>query len=1115
MDLPASYYGKLDKRNPVISAFERDVNSFTTLMRRVVSSTSQDNNGSYAKGIKILVELWSKYRHRLPSRLYQERMLQIADFLFGIKLYQLALWQGYSLHLLQFSSVKITDITDVDQFMACFFPEGFDTDQDVFAMKIRAMQGCALCIFELEKRHSVLSQKGLCTVLRVLNFIRIMMQAFQQHERLSWQIYNGSLHIYTICRYLMTVNCSAQALEYLLWASVSLELSIPLMTAKYLPWIVTLYCAVCHCYYDNQAAVKAEEFARRALGKINELAKLEEQSEVPATRETQRAYKEASIKLGAMIFKRAVYEARRRPKHTFRIKTRSTLKDIPNAPWPRNTTERMLMGLFDSSAGQFLGILEALWDSTSHPLQTRMPDEPELQEVILELLSAGISILSGVTTSSEQRSDDQPCLCLSALTPTSTLMDLAITGENKVPFISAVRFIKFLFQYKQPDAFTELAREMLQVLSDMEGPPFLKAVMELALLDGFNSLLSSQRSRPKDNNGNDDRHKSSFSVNDEFVCLVDTLHKAVCGSAPEVQPDGDLVLDVVLFLWAKVKVVMQRDKLQNPELTHYLEKVDDYDKWLWCLSRLCEVAFACDLATVDCIMMAEMIHTLAILLESAAERAAPEADGDGVKPNSFPLVESSSTELLQKVCEVARRGLKALATGVATLLPQDSSAITDSAFMQKFCPLLPSTPSLSNLTSSEEGNEEDEISKKEKEEVETKAESDMKSSREIQSARIPLLATDLHLELDIIHHRASLKLLQLNAVEESELLDWIKKNKVSKALFMIQKALLVNNKKEPNKSSETKSLLEEASSLIEKAGVEERRLFLSTNSKTPAENKDKGVKEIEEIPPPPPILLSRTDHSLTFAPAPYNLEGQVCWYQLCGRTAEGVNRKVRLGDCSLPGTGNLVPAVSGECELSVEGLVPNQKYVFAVAAYNSHGKLLGNTIGRTTFPLQASMPLPLLSTWAHLAQEARLAECATEMFTVLEENSGLLKQKWTGNISESFTHMIACSFTYYLSKTLRMLKEHHMAFVEMDCGRMLLQEVCDAQLQIRKTCYEASKMVDHAASLQLKALHAKNKKRVTSQAALTTDNVLAMEERQRQQAVSGALVVSGERLTWS
>lgn len=54
--------------------------------------------------------------------------------------------------------------------------------------------------------------------------------------------------------------------------------------------------------------------------------------------------------------------------------------------------------------------------------------------------------------------------------------------------------------------------------------------------------------------------------------------------------------------------------------------------------------------------------------------------------------------------------------------------------------------------------------------------------------------------------------------------------------------------------------------------------------------------------------------------------------------------------------------------LKAEGLEPNQKYVFAVAAYDSQGKLLGDTIGETTFPLLASMPVSLLSTWAHLAQ---------------------------------------------------------------------------------------------------------------------------------------------------
>lgn len=49
MDLPATYYGKIDKRNPVIVSFERDINSFMTVMKRVASSTCQDNV-SYAKG---------------------------------------------------------------------------------------------------------------------------------------------------------------------------------------------------------------------------------------------------------------------------------------------------------------------------------------------------------------------------------------------------------------------------------------------------------------------------------------------------------------------------------------------------------------------------------------------------------------------------------------------------------------------------------------------------------------------------------------------------------------------------------------------------------------------------------------------------------------------------------------------------------------------------------------------------------------------------------------------------------------------------------------------------------------------------------------------------------
>ena len=52
--------------------------------------------------------------------------------------------------------------------------------------------------------------------------------------------------------------CELQALEFLLWASICLELSVSLATTKFLPWKTTLYCAVCQCYYDNGAPAKAE-----------------------------------------------------------------------------------------------------------------------------------------------------------------------------------------------------------------------------------------------------------------------------------------------------------------------------------------------------------------------------------------------------------------------------------------------------------------------------------------------------------------------------------------------------------------------------------------------------------------------------------------------------------------------------------------------------------------------------------------------------------------------------------------------------------------------------------------------------------------------------------------
>lgn len=99
---------------------------------------------------------------------------------------------------------------------------------------------------------------------------------------------------------------------------------------------------------------------------------------------------------------------------------------------------------------------------------------------------------------------------------------------------------------------------------------------------------------------------------------------------------------------------------------------------------------------------------------------------------------------------------------------------------------------------------------------------------------------------------------------------------------------------------------------------------------------------------------------------------QVAYYRLFGRAASGSNVKVRFSDKHFPGLGVDVPVeAGGACTLAVGGLQPNQDYVFAVAAYSSHGKLLGKGIGQTSVVFRTTFDLPLLMAWAYCCQVSK------------------------------------------------------------------------------------------------------------------------------------------------
>ena len=72
----------------------------------------------------------------------------------------------------------------------------------------------------------------------------------------------------------------------------------------------------------------AEAFAKRGLGKVNELQEIEKMSTSEATLESEAAFRQAKTKMQVMIFKRVVFETRKRPKGLLRPKTKPNLKDF-------------------------------------------------------------------------------------------------------------------------------------------------------------------------------------------------------------------------------------------------------------------------------------------------------------------------------------------------------------------------------------------------------------------------------------------------------------------------------------------------------------------------------------------------------------------------------------------------------------------------------------------------------------------------------------------------------------------------------------------------------------------------------------------------------------------
>ncbi|NWX28772.1 CFA54 protein, partial [Notiomystis cincta] len=619
----AAFFGPVARGNPVVDSFETELRRVLGSLRRLrgAGEAKPPQHDLHRQGANTLFNIWIKYKPRLPEWYYNRRLIEVGDTLAQIKEYKLALLQCYERYLQQFVSVNLDDVMDdVHLFKSTFFPNGV-RDKNA-ALMFRVLEARNVCIYQMvcSSDRNLQSPESLQTCLNVLTSLRVTMQVALPQESLCWLIYNGTIHIYTICRHLMVMGQSAKVLEYLLWASICMESSIPLLSVHYLTWRATLYTAVSQCYFDCQAGIHGEIFARRGLIKIDELKQLENITSLENT-ETQKIFREATLKMSVMIFKRAVYESRRKV-NNFQRETKVNPRKAVNLSWPRTTTERLLVEMFDSAAAQFLAILEALYDSSRSllPPHPPVPDGVEIRDVTSELFSAGLEILSGNSFKKEN-------------------IFVITAGGKGVSGDAAVKFVKLAFSYEEWNVFYSAFEFVVNFLQAQNDPTWKKAETELRLLTLMQPLLfpgkfersfsvsDGNRKETRAPQGSEKtqtirseccseslKHGGPFH---DLMILATTAFSCVSTSEQNVHPDKKILVDVVMCLWQKCKTELQQIQMSGSDCLEYIHKHQAY-QWVHILWIMNEIMEKSNIADTN-VMFAEITLCLAVILENVAD----------------------------------------------------------------------------------------------------------------------------------------------------------------------------------------------------------------------------------------------------------------------------------------------------------------------------------------------------------------------------------------------------------------------------------------------------------------------------------------------------------------
>ncbi|XP_027049490.1 cilia- and flagella-associated protein 54-like [Pocillopora damicornis] len=574
--------GDLKQISPVLVAFEQELSRFIKYIKKKSEpglKTKKNDEEPLARGSNTLFSMWNTYESHLPQSYYQEKLLNTGDFLFFVKEYKLAQFHCYgrylAKHVQRNLTLSETAELDADKFYKMHLPNGLDNLASA-TMVLRSALGEAICFYHVNTAE----------------------------------------------------DPKLQALEFLLWACMCLESSVPLLTVKYLTWRSTLYTAVCQCYFDLKVPMHAEAFAKRGLGKVNELQEIEKMSTSEATPESEAAFRQAKTKMQVMIFKRVVFETRKRPKGLLRPKTKPNLKDFAHHAWPRTPTERLMTDL-QGTAAKFLAILEALSETYRRTLHCEAPTpdaEDTAIDVCAELFFAGMEIIAGGGGIKQALKHDGVIHPSVWELQNTSIMELVAKGENGVPLPALVKFVKHAFSYEHWEPFGQLIEPTLQLLqeqSDINSLVDIKTLQLMLALEPFYNTVKKTKKTPAQADEGETgphAHGRTGSPLEELTHLADVIQS--CSEEPFksaiLMKDIDMMVDASLFLWSKCKPHFQR--ILSSSLENCKQLLNDvfFNRWLYILTVAHTALSWSNAALFDPILSAEVTLKFSLLLECKA-----------------------------------------------------------------------------------------------------------------------------------------------------------------------------------------------------------------------------------------------------------------------------------------------------------------------------------------------------------------------------------------------------------------------------------------------------------------------------------------------------------------